>query len=265
MAVRGALMALLLFSPALPGCAPAKPDPQAQIRHIMAPTGSLRVALYKGTPTSVLSETDRRGVGYDLGQEMARRLNVPFVPIIHENNAQVQATMKAMKADLAFANPNADRMKDMDFTQSHLQIELGYLAAPKSKAVSIDEVDRPGVRVGVTAGSSSLVALTRDFKNAKVVTAPTFDAGLDMLAKGDLDFYATNKANLGAMADKLPGSRILDGSWGIERHAVALPKGREAALPFARSFVDDVVATGKVKAAAERANLRGRLEEKTAP
>jgi polar amino acid transport system substrate-binding protein len=250
MKIRAALLSLLLIGPVLAGCKPPPPsDPVAEVRQIMAPTGSLRVALYRGTPTSVLSEADRRGVGYDIGQEMARRLNVPFVPIIHENNAAVQATMKAKNADLAFANPNADRMKDMDFTQSHLQIELGYLAAPKTKTVLIEEVDRPGVRVGVTAGSSSLVALTRDFKNAKVVTAPTFDAGLEMLAKGDLDFYATNKANLGAMADRLPGSRILDGSWGVERHAMALPKGREAALPFAKAFVTDVVGKGLVKAA----------------
>ena len=252
----------LLLAPAIADSAPSAAAPTREIRHLLAPTGVLRVALYKGTPTSVLSPTDRRGVGYDLGKAFARRLNVPFKPIILEDNAHVQAAIKAGQADLAFANASPERAKDMDFTQTHLAIELGYLAAPRSKIRTLAEVDRPGVRVGVTAGSSSLIALTRDFKNAKVIVAPTFDDGIAMMAAGKLDLFATNKANLGAMADKLPGSRMVDGSWGAEHHAMALPKGREAGLPYAKAFVAEMVAGGQVRAAARRAGLRGQIEEK---
>src|ERR1700737_1517616 len=49
-------------------------DPEA--KRILAPTGKLRVGLYPGTPTSILPDAQSggpRGVGYDLGQEVARR------------------------------------------------------------------------------------------------------------------------------------------------------------------------------------------------
>ena len=265
MTIRAALFALLLLSPALTGCATPAPGPSAQVRQIMAPTGKLRVALYVGTPTSVLSDSDRRGVGYDIGQELARRLKVPFQPMILAKNADVQAAMKASNADLAFTNASPERARDMDFTQTHLAIELGYLAGPKTMVKSIAEVDRPGVRVGVTAGSSSLGTLTALYKNAKIIQTTTLDDGVTMLAAGTLDLYATNKANLFAMGDKLPGSHVLEGSWGVERHAMAIPKGREAALPYARAFVADVVASGRVKTATARAGLRGAIEEKPAP
>ena len=255
----------LLLAPAIADSAPSAAAPTREIRHLLAPTGVLRVALYKGTPTSVLSPTDRRGVGYDLGKAFARRLNVPFKPIILEDNAHVQAAIKAGQADLAFANASPERAKDMDFTQTHLAIELGYLAGPKTTVKSLADVDKPGVRVGVTAGSSSLGTLTREYKNAKIIQTVTLDDGVTMLAAGTLDLYATNKANLSAMGDKLPGSHVLDGNWGVERHAMAIPKGREAALPYARAFVADVVATGRVKAAAARAGLKGAIEEKAAP
>ena len=75
----------------LAGCATA-PAPSPAVRQVLAPTGQLRVALYVGTPTSVLSNTDRRGVGYDLGQELARRLQVPFAPMILDKNADVGGT-----------------------------------------------------------------------------------------------------------------------------------------------------------------------------
>jgi polar amino acid transport system substrate-binding protein len=257
--IRRAVLASLALL--LAGCATTAPGPDAGVRQVLAPTGQLRVALYVGTPTSVLSATDRRGVGYDLGQELARRLHVPFAPMILEKNADVQAAMRTGKADLAFTNASPERMRDMDFTQTHLAVELGYLAGPKTAVKSIADVDRPGVRVGVTAGSTSQGTLGALYKNAKVVPTATFDEGLAMLSAGTLDLYATNKANLSAMGDKLPGSKVLDGNWGVERHAMGIPKGRESGLPYAKAFVADAVKRGLVKKAAERSGLKGMTAE----
>ena len=260
MIIRSAIISLALFLSA--GLAAAQPAPSAAVRQVMAPTGKLRVALYTGTPTSVRSKTDLRGVGYDLGQELAKRLGVPFEPVILANNVEVQAAMRAKTVDLAFAHATPERAVDMDFTQTHLPIELGYLAGPKTKIASMAEVDRPGVRVGVTVGSSSEPVLKAAFKNAKVVTTPTLDTGVAALTAGDLDLFATNKANLGAMQEKVPGSRLLAGKWGVELHAMAIPKGREAALPYAKAYIADAIASGRVKAAAARAGLKGMIDEK---
>jgi polar amino acid transport system substrate-binding protein len=119
------------------------------------------------------------------------------------------------------------------------------------------EVDATGVRVGVTAGSSSDATLSRDFKHAEIVRAATFDAAIEMMVAGKLDAYATNKASLFEMAEKLPGSKVLDGRWGVERFAVAIPKGRDQAMPLVRQFTNDVKSSGLVSAAIARAGLRG--------
>jgi polar amino acid transport system substrate-binding protein len=59
------------------------------------------------------------------------------------------------------------------------------------------------------------------------------------------------------MAERLPGSKVLDGRWGIERHAIAIPKGREQAMAFVRQFTNQVKSQGVVGAAIARAGLRG--------
>lgn len=235
------------------------------IQKVLAPTGTLRVALYTGTPTSVLTSTDLRGVGYDLGKELARRLNVPFEPIIFAKNADVLEAVKTGRADVAFTNASAERAKDMDFTQPYLIIELGYLAREKAPVQVLADVDRPGVRVGVTAKSSSEGVLSHDLKNATVVPAETVKIGVQMLAAGNLDLYATNKATLFEMADQLPGSRILDGTWGEERHALAIPKGRDTGLPYVRAYIADVVASGLVKTAVVKSGLRGAVVASSLP
>jgi polar amino acid transport system substrate-binding protein len=50
---------------------------------------------------------------------------------------------------------------------------------------------------------------------------------------------------------------VLDGRWGIEHIAIAIPKGREAALEYVRRFVEDVQTSGLLAQAVERAGLRG--------
>ena len=59
------------------------------------------------------------------------------------------------------------------------------------------------------------------------------------------------------MSDRLPGSRVLGGRWGGEAIAFGLPKGRAAALPYLSRFVEEERDSGGVRAAAERAGVRG--------
>ena len=59
------------------------------------------------------------------------------------------------------------------------------------------------------------------------------------------------------MSRQLPGSRVLDGRPGSETQAMLPPKGRDAAMVYARKFVEEAKSEALVKAAIERAGLRG--------
>jgi len=257
--MRRTIIAFLIVAAALAwrGALAADPEPRA----ILAPTGVLRAALYTGTPTSILPDPASggpRGVGYDLGKELARRLVVPYEPVVFSKNADVLAAIKNGTADVAFTNSSsASRAKDMDFGPPFMDVELGYLVPKGSALADVAGVDAKGLRVGVTAGSSSDATLTRDFKNAEVVRLTNFDAGIEMMSSGKLDAYATNKASLFEMAAKLPESKVLEGRWGVEHFAVAIPKGRDQAKAFVRQFTLEVKSQGLVDAAIARAGLRG--------
>ena len=69
--------------------------------------------------------------------------------------------------------------------------------------------------------------------------------------------FAANKAILDPLADGLPGARVLDGHWGTEPLAIAVPKGRDSGRPWLAQFAFEVRADGLVRRAAERAGLRG--------
>jgi polar amino acid transport system substrate-binding protein len=234
----------------------AEPDP----RPILAPSGTLRVALYPGTPTSILPDPSAggpKGVGYDLGRVLANRLGVAYTPIVFSKNAEVLEAVRTGEADIALTNATAARAREMDFGPPVFEVELGYLVPKGSALTALSEVDATGMRVGVTAGSSSDASLTRDLKNAEIVRAANFDAAIAMLSAGQLNAYATNKASLFEMAEKLPGSKVLDGRWGVEHFAIGIPKGRDQGMAFIRQFTEAAKSEGLVKAAIARAGLRG--------
>lgn len=247
----------------LAGCASTVTAPSAQVRQILAPSGKLRVGFYPGSPTSIIGNPasgQAKGVGFDLGGEMARRLGVPFEPVVFPKNADVLAAVKSGRVDVAFTNATAARAKDMDFSPPFLEVEKGFLVPPGSPMSRHADVDRPGSRVGVSQGSSTERELAGGFKHAVMVGTPTLKSAIEMLAAGKLDAFATNKAILFEMSDDLPGSRVLDGRWGLEHFAVAIPKGREQAAAFVRQFAADMKSEGLVTQAVQRVGLRGTVK-----
>lgn len=260
-ATAGCLRALTAITTALVfhvAAASAQTGERAEAQ-ILAPTGKLRAALYPGTPTSIVDPKDSepRGVGYELGRELARRLGVPYAPVVYAKNADVQAAMKAGDADVAFTNASPPRREAMDFGEPYLLIELGYLVPAASALASPADIDGKGHRIGVVIGSTSEGTLSRTLKEAEVVRAATNREGAELVAAGRLDAFATNKATLFELIDEVKGTKVLSGTWGEERHSVGIPKGREGGIAYIRAFTADVVATGLVKAAMDRAGLKG--------
>src|SRR5207253_6103216 len=146
--------------------------------------------------------------------------------------------------DMTVSNATPARAQDVAFSQTLLSIELGVLVPAASTIATLAEVDKPGVRVGVTRGSTSERTLPKLLPQATVVPAQNLKAAIEMFAGRELDAFATNKAVLFEMSDQMPGARVLDGRWGVEHIAVAIPKGRENGLEYLRRFVTDVQSSG---------------------
>jgi polar amino acid transport system substrate-binding protein len=229
-------------------------------KDLLAPTGSLRVGIYQGSPTSAVTDPGTgqiHGLTYDLGREFARRLGTGVAYVTFPRIADVIDAIKDGRVDFTISNATPARAQDVDFSQTLISVELGYLVPPNSPLASDDQFDRAGVRIGVTKGGTSERTLSAKFKSATIVPAESVKLGIEMLQRGELDVYATNKAILFEMSDAIPGARILDGNWGQEHMAVAIPKGRDAAVDAVRIFVRDVQSSGLLAQLQEQAGLRG--------
>jgi polar amino acid transport system substrate-binding protein len=251
-------LAALCLAP-LAGCASRRRDPLADTRAMLAPTGRLHVGLVRDDPVSVIGDPvapDVQGVGFTLGRALANRLQVPFEPVLFARVADVAAALGERRIDLAFLPLGPRRAHDIVFTSAFLTVEQGYLVPAGSPVKTVPEMDRAGRRVG-TASSDVEAQLAASFRHAKVMPAPSAAAGVAMLAGGQLDAFAGSKAVLQRMGRALPGARLVDGRWGVERIAAAIPGSREPALAYVQRFVTDAEREGLVDRAVEAAGVRG--------
>ena len=242
------------------GAAPAVAAPAAVVQ-ALAPSGALRVGLYPGSPTSLLSGSagqPPRGLGYAMGQALARELGVPFEPVVFEKNADVLAAARRNAVDLVFTNATAERKAFVDFTGTVLNIEKSVLLAPASPITALDQLDQPALRIGVSTGSSTGRELLEIYPRAQLRDMASLQQAGQALVRGEIAGFATNKSILFALQEQVPGSRVLPGAWGMESFALGLPKGRAAAgLAYVERFAARQQANAQLARWIDQAALRG--------
>lgn len=249
-----------LFALMLTGCAGVQTATTPETRNALAATGKLRVGFLSTTPlhgTKDAASGEFKGVAVDLGKELARRIGVPFEPVAYSSVPALIAGAKAGEWDVATMGINAERAVAVDFSAPYMEVEFSYLVPTDSSISSLTDVDRPGVRIAVLEKSSPDGYLSARLRNATLVRAPTIAGMVESLRAGKADALFATKAGMLSQAEKLAGSRVLEGRSGGEETGMAVPKGRALSAAYVRTFVENAKAEGLVKAAIERAGLRG--------
>lgn len=227
----------------------------------LAPTGKLRVAIaVSPSPSALYAVEDGgkfRGVTIDLGTALAKKLGVPveFVPYLASGEIQAAADTGAW--DVTFMPVDAERKKYVDFGNAYHLLQSTYLVAPGSPIRTLAEVDRAGVRIAGVAGTATFRASNRASPNATHVTVAGVDAAVDLMKAGQADAIALSRESLTGLADKIPGSRVLDGGFLNSTTAIAVPKNKPAGLAYAGAFVEEAKAAGLVRQAFDAIGLKG--------
>jgi len=229
-------------------------------RSELAPGGKLRVGLNYGNFLLVLKDGpggEPRGIAPDLGRELAKRVGVPLEFVRFDQAGKLADAVKESKCDVGFLGAEPQRANEIAFTSAYLEIPVTFLVPAGSTIRAIADVDRAGVRVAVADRSAYDLFLTRNIKKAQLVRAQGIDGSYELFVREKLDVLAGLKPRLVSDAEKLPGSRILDGQITGVQQAVGTPKARSAAAAYLNEFVADLHKSGLVKKIAAEHGVRG--------
>ena len=242
------------------GCASAPPAPTPAAKSELAPTGTLRVAVFTGNP--VLGSRDKEtgevsGTTADIGRALAGAAGVPAKIIGYGAIAKLVDDAKTAEWDVAVVAFDPARRNVVDFAPPHIVVDLTYLVAPGAAIRSVPDADRPGVSIAAARGAATTLFLERTLKSAKVVQADSEPAAFGLIKDGKAQVYAQNRYMLLGLADGLPGARVLEDRFSAAEMCLVLPKGRPAALAYVSEFVEQAKRSGTVQRAIDEAKLRG--------
>src|SRR5262245_11176371 len=227
-------------------------DVSADVTKQLAPTGKLRVAINLGNPVLAQGTPEApRGVTVDLARELARRTGLDLTLVPFPAAGKVFEALKENAWDVAFLAIEPVRAAEIFFTAPYVIIEGVYLVPKGSPLNTVADVDRPGVRIGVSKNSAYDLFLTRTLKAAELVRG---EDGVKLFREQKLEAAAGVKQPIAAYAQKHPEVRVMDGRFMEIRQAMGTPRARAAAGAYLKEFVEEMKASGFVAAALKRSN-----------
>jgi polar amino acid transport system substrate-binding protein len=228
----------------------------------LAPSGTLRAAINFGNP--ILAKRGQgteppSGISVDIAKELGARLGVPVQLVTFEAAGKVVDALKAGSVDLVFVAIDPVRGADVLYSAPYVIIEGSYLVPKNSPIQRNDQVDAPGNRIVVGAGSAYDLFLIRELKKASLVRANSSPTVVDKLVAEKFEVAAGVRQQLEADAKRFPGVRMLEGRFMQIDQAVGVPKtgNREEGLPYLRAFVEELKRTGFMDSSLKRHKIEG--------
>jgi polar amino acid transport system substrate-binding protein len=231
-----------------------------QVVKELAPTGKLRAGINMSNfllVTGKAANGDPQGVSPDMAAEVARRLGVPLQLVPFPSPGQLADAVDDDVWDIGNIGAEPQRAEKIAFTAAYCEIEATYLVPAGSPIQSIDDVDKPGVRISVTGRSAYGLWLENNIKQAELVRTDTLDSSFETFVDQKLDVLAGLKPRLLTDIEKLPGARILDGKFSAVQQAIGTPRKNAAAAKWLADFVEEAKASGLVQSFIEKHNVKG--------
>lgn len=209
----------------------------------LAPRGVLRASINLGNP--VLAQgtpAAPAGVTVDIAREIGARLSVPVELVCVDAARKSLAALLAGEAGICFLAIEPAREAEVAFTAPYALIEGAYAVPDGSPLATAEDVDQPGIRVGVKRGSAYDLYLSRTLRHATVIRG---DEGTGVFVAEKLEVGAGVREPVTAFVDSHPGYRLLGGRFMVIRQAVGTTRTkRPETVRFLTEVVEDLKRSG---------------------
>jgi polar amino acid transport system substrate-binding protein len=227
----------------------------------LAPSGELRATINVGNP--ILASRDPsgdgvRGVSVDIANELALRLGVAAKLLVVDAAAKAVAAVASEQADVGFFAVDPVRGAGIAFTAPYVLIEGCFLVRENAPIEDYSQVDTPGTRVAVGAGSAYDLFLTRELERASIFRVATSPGVTDAFLQHGLEVAAGIRQQLQADALRHGGLRLIDEPFMVIQQAMGIARARgEAAAVYLRCFVDEIRSSGYIRESLARHRIEG--------
>ena len=226
----------------------------------LAPRGVLRAGVNMSNFLLVSSrgpDGAPQGVSPDMAAALADRLGVPVRYVPFPKPGELADAVEDDAWDIGLIGAEPQRAEKIIFTDAYAEIEATYLVPPGSSITAVEQVDRPGIRIAVSARAAYDLWLERNIHAATLLRASGLDASFALFVEQGLEVLAGLRPKLLTDSATLPGSRVLPGRFMAVQQAIGTARRNTAAAAFLQSFVAEAKASGLVASLIAKHGVQG--------
>jgi len=218
----------------------------------LAPTGKLRVGIVYAPVMStffvIKDEAGKpKGVTVDIGEALGKKLNLPVELVLYPNSGLVTDAVESGAVDVGFMPVDEQRRKRLAIGPDYVRAESTYMVTEASGAKTVEDVDKPGMRVIGIANTTTIRAAERTLKNTTIVPVTSVDDAMTAMKQGKADAFALGRDSLPPYVKQVPGSRITDGHFQQMGVSIATQKDKPQALAAITEFMNEAKKNGDVR------------------
>jgi len=231
--------------------------------------GELRVCIwpdYYGVSLRNPRTGQLAGIDIDLSAAFAADLKVP-VRHVDSSFATLVDDLLQDRCDVAMfaVGMTPQRARQLRFSRPYLESDIYAVTTRSSRVVQRwEDLDRPGVRVAVQAGTFMEPVMAGALRHATLVVVSPPDTRERELEAGRVDAFMTDYPYSRRLLDVADWARLVapPSPFYVTPYAYAVKPGDAAWLSVVDDFVARIQRDGRLKAAAERHGLGAIVRQK---
>lgn len=225
-------------------------------------TGTVKICVwpdYYGVTHRNTNTQQLQGIDIDLSAELGRDLKVK-VQYVDSSFVTLIDDLKADRCDVAMfaVGMLSQRMEQLRFTRPYLQSDIYAVSTKSNRAVrQWADIDKPGVLVGVQAGTFMEPVMKASLKQAQMVVVKPPASREKELEAGRIDVFMTDYPYSRRLLDNADWASLISPPtpFSVLPYGYAVKPGNEAWLVQVDEFVARIKRDGRLKSAASRHGL----------
>ena len=224
--------------------------------------GTVRVCVwpdYYGVTHRNANTQKLEGIDIDLSNELAKDLQVR-VQHVDSSFVTLIDDLKNDRCDIAMfaVGMLPQRMQQLRFSRPYLQSDIYAVTTKSNRAVQRwEDIDKPGVLVGVQAGTFMEPVMKAQLKQARMVVVQPPTTRERELEAGRIDVFMTDYPYSRRLLDNADWAHLITppSAFNIVPYGYAVKPGDDAWLAQVDAFVARIKRDGRLLAAANRHRL----------
>ena len=216
----------------------------------LAPTGILRVGINMSNfllVSGVNSSGLPKGVSPDLGERIAKELNVPHKLVQYKRPGELADAVNKNQWDIGNIAFEPKRAETIDFTNSYVNIDANFLVRKIDNFKSNEDVSKAKVKIAVAERSAYDLWLSDNYKDIKLIRASSIQNSHILFNEGKANVLAGLKPKLIEELSKNDQLEIIEDPFTFIKQSVGIKKGHPHVIEFLNNFISKLINDGFIE------------------